>query len=128
VVDDDQMSRVGLRNALQHAGWQVVEADNGQIALTRLNEARPNAILLDLMMPEMDGFEFIDEVRQHEDWREIPIIVITARDVTAEDRTRLNGRVESVIRKGGRDDMLRQVCSALAKCVDRQPRERATVA
>ena len=128
VVDDDQMSRVGLRNALQHAGWQVVEADNGQIALTRLNEARPIAILLDLMMPEMDGFEFIDEVRQHEDWREIPIIVITARDVTAEDRARLNGRVESVIRKGGRDDMLRQVCLVLAKCVDRQAHEGVTVA
>jgi PAS domain S-box-containing protein len=128
VVDDDQMSRIGLRNALQHAGWQVVEADNGQIALTRLNEARPIAILLDLMMPEMDGFEFIDEVRQHEDWREIPIIVITARDVTAEDRARLNGRVESVIRKGGRDDMLRQVCLVLAKCVDRQAHEGVTVA
>ena len=128
VVDDDQMSRVGLRNALQHAGWQVVEADNGQIALTRLNEARPIAILLDLMMPEMDGFEFIDEVRQHEDWREIPIIVITARDVTAEDRARLNGRVESVIRKGRRDDMLRQVCLVLAKCVDRQAHEGVTVA
>jgi adenylate cyclase len=128
VVDDDQMSRIGLRNALQHAGWQVVEADNGQIALTRLNEARPIAILLDLMMPEMDGFEFIDEVRQHEDWREIPIIVITARDVTAEDRARLNGRVESVIRKGRRDDMLRQVCLVLAKCVDRQAHEGVTVA
>jgi CheY-like chemotaxis protein len=128
VVDDDQMSRIGLRNALQHAGWQVVEADNGQIALTRLNEARPIAILLDLMMPEMDGFEFIDEVRQHEDWREIPIIVITARDVTAEDRARLNGRVESVIRKGGRDDMLRQVCLVLAKCVDRQAHEGVTAA
>src|SRR5580704_7784484 len=128
VVDDDQMSRIGLRNALQHAGWQVVEADNGQIALTRLNEARPIAILLDLMMPEMDGFEFIDEVRQHEDWREIPIIVITARDVTAEDRARLNGRVESIIQKAGRDDMLRQVSSELAKCFDRQARERTAVA
>jgi adenylate cyclase len=127
VVDDDQISRVGLKNALQHAGWQVAEADNGQIALARLNEARPSAILLDLMMPEMDGFEFLDEVRQHEEWRDIPIIVITARDVTAEDRARLNGRVESVIQKAGRDDMLRQVSSELAKCVGRQARERTAV-
>ena len=128
VVDDDQISRAGLRSALQQAGWQVAEADNGQIALTRLNETRPSAILLDLMMPEMDGFEFLDEVRRHEEWRDIPVIVITARDVTAEDRARLNGRVESVIQKAGRDDMLRQVSSELAKCVDRQARERTAVA
>ena len=59
---------------------------------------------------------------------DIPVIVITARDVTAEDRARLNGRVESVIQKAGRDDMLRQVSSELAKCIDRQVRERAVVA
>jgi CheY-like chemotaxis protein len=128
VVDDDQISRAGLRNALQQAGWQIAEADNGQIALTRLNEALPSAILLDLMMPEMDGFEFLEEVRRHEEWRDIPIIVITAGDVTAEDRARLNGRVESVIQKVGRDDMFREVSSVLAKCVDRRARERTAVA
>jgi adenylate cyclase len=128
VVDDDEISRGGLKNALQQAGWQVAEADNGQIALTRLDEARPSAILLDLMMPEMDGFEFLDEVRRHDEWRDIPIIVITARDVTAEDRARLNGRVESIIQKAERNDMLRQVSSELAKCFDRQARERTAVA
>ena len=128
VVDDDEISRGGLKNALQQAGWKVAEADNGQIALTRLNEARPSAILLDLMMPEMDGFEFLDEVRRHEEWHDIPIIVITARDVTAEDRARLNGRVESIIQKAERNDMLRQVSSELAKCFDRQARERTAVA
>jgi adenylate cyclase len=128
VVDDDEISRGGLKNALQQAGWKVAEADNGQIALTRLNEARPSAILLDLMMPEMDGFEFLDEVRRHEEWHDIPIIVITARDVTAEDRARLNGRVESVIRKAGRDDMLRQVSLVLAKRVNGRAHERTPVA
>jgi CheY-like chemotaxis protein len=128
VVDDDEISRAGLRNALQQAGWQIAEADNGQNALTRLQEARPSAILLDLMMPEMDGFEFLDEVRRHEEWRDIPVIVITARDVTAEDRARLNGRVESVVQKTGRDEMLHQVSVELTKCVDRQARERTTVA
>ena len=80
------------------------------------------------MMPEMDGFEFLDEIRRHDDRRDIPVIVITARDVTAEDRVRLNGRVESIIQKAVRDDMLRQVCSELAKCVDRQALERTAVA
>jgi adenylate cyclase len=128
IVDDEQITRSGLKIALEHAGWRVIEADNGQIALTRLNEARPDAILLDLMMPEMNGFEFLDEVREHENWRDIPIIVVTARDVTAEDRVRLNGRVETIIQKGGRDDMLNQVRSEIAKCVDRQTRERTAVA
>jgi CheY-like chemotaxis protein len=128
VVDDDEVGRRGLRMALELAGWQVVEADNGQVALTRLTEARPHAILLDLMMPEMNGFEFLDEVRQRDEWRDIPIVVITARDVTAEDRTRLNGRVESIIQKAGRDDMLRQVCAVLAKCVERQSRKRTAMA
>jgi CheY-like chemotaxis protein len=127
VVDDDDISRRGLRTALQQAGWHVVEADNGQIALTRLAETQPDAILLDLMMPEMNGFEFLDEVRQREDWSNIPIIVITARNVTPEDRVRLNGRVESVIQKTGRDDMLRQVSAVLTKCVDRQAGEKVAV-
>jgi CheY-like chemotaxis protein len=128
IVDDEQLSRSGLRIALEQAGWLVAEADNGQVALTRLREVRPNAILLDLMMPEMDGFEFLDEIRRHDDWEDIPVIVITARDVTAEDRARLNGRVESIIQKGARDDMLHQVRSVLTKCIDRQDRERTAVA
>ena len=128
VVDDDEISRAGLRSALQQAGWQVAEADNGQIALTRLKEERPNAILLDLMMPEMDGFEFLDEVRRHEEWRDIPVIVITARDITSEDRARLNGRVESVVQKTERDEMLHQVSLELTKCIDRQSGKRTAVA
>ena len=128
IVDDEQVSREGLRIALVQAGWKVAEADNGQIALRLLREERPSVILLDLMMPEMDGFEFLDEVRRHEEWRDIPIVVITARDVTAEDRARLNGRVETIIQKGGRGNMLSQVRSELAKCVDRQARERTAQA
>ena len=77
----------------------MAEADNGQVALDRLGEAPPSAILLDLMMPEMDGFEFLDEIHRHDEWRNIPVIVITARDITAEDRARLNGWVESIIQK-----------------------------
>jgi CheY-like chemotaxis protein len=113
---------------LEQAGWQVTEAGNGQVALAHLNEMRPSAILLDLMMPEMDGFEFLDEVRHHDDWRNIPVIVITARDITAEDRARLNGRVESIIQKAGQGDMLRQVRSELEKCIDREARERVAPA
>ena len=57
-------------------------------------------ILLDLMMPEMDGFEFLDELRRRPEWRHIPVVVITSKDLTEEDRRRLNGGVARIIQKG----------------------------
>jgi CheY-like chemotaxis protein len=60
-------------------------------------------ILLDLMMPGMDGFEFVAELRQREDWRAIPVVVITARSLTPEDHARLNGSVERILRKDAAD-------------------------
>jgi len=128
VVDDDESSRSSLRTALEQAGWRAEEADNGRVALARLNETRPSAILLDLMMPEMDGFQFLDEIRHHDKWRNIPVVVITARDITAEDRARLNGRVESIVQKAGQGDMWRQVRSELENCMGRKARERTTPA
>ena len=129
VVDDDPDLRELLGELLAEEGYAARLVENGRKALDLLaSGVRPALILLDLMMPEMNGFEFLDEVRQRDDWRNIPIIVVTARDVTAEDRARLNGRVESVIQKAGRDDMWRQVTVALAKCVERQSGEKAAVA
>jgi adenylate cyclase len=98
----------------------VTEARDGLDALARLNEARPDVIILDLMMPEMDGFEFLEEMRQKAEWRGIPVVVVTARDLTDSDRNRLNGGVERIIQKTDRDDMLREVRSVLIKCVERQ--------
>jgi CheY-like chemotaxis protein len=73
-----------------------------------------------LMMPEMDGFEFLEEMRRNAQWRGIPVVVVTARDLTDADRNRLNGGVERIIQKTDRDDMLREVRSVLMKCVERQ--------
>jgi signal transduction histidine kinase/DNA-binding response OmpR family regulator len=120
IVDDDDVGRRQLRTALEQRGWMVTEAIDGRDALNRLNEARPDAIILDLMMPEMDGFEFLEEMRRKAEWRDIPVVVVTARDLTAEDRDRLNGGVERIIQKTDRDEMLREVRSVLAKCVKRQ--------
>jgi CheY-like chemotaxis protein len=75
--------------------------------------------LLDLMMPEMDGFEFLEEMRRKAEWRDIPVVVVTAKDLTDADRSRLNGGVERIIQKTDRDDMLREVRSVLAKRVER---------
>jgi adenylate cyclase len=120
LVDDDDIIRRQMRLQLQHNGWDISEAENGRIALARLDEARPDAIILDLIMPEMDGFEFVDEMRRRPEWHDIPVIVVTSKDLTAEDRSRLNGGVERIIHKTGRDETLREVRGVLSKLLERE--------
>ncbi|HEU5190234.1 MAG TPA: GAF domain-containing protein [Methylomirabilota bacterium] len=119
VVDDDPEVRSLLRRMLEPAGFAVVEAENGRAALERLREVKPTVILLDLMMPEMDGFAFVSEFRRHEAWRGIPIVVVTAKDLTREDRERLNGYVQKILLKGahGRDELLADVRELVAVSV-----------
>jgi CheY-like chemotaxis protein/anti-sigma regulatory factor (Ser/Thr protein kinase) len=117
LVDDDDVVRRGVRQALEPIGWKVTEAKNGQVAVDALTAARPDVIILDLMMPKMDGFEFLDELRGRPAWQDIPVVVITAKDLTDEDRDRLNGGVERIIQKSDRDEMLRQLSRAISKCV-----------
>ena len=117
LVDDDDLVRRVVRQILQPLGWQVSEAENGQVAVKSLGAGRPDVIILDLMMPKMDGFEFLDELRSRPDWQDIPVVVITAKDLTDEDRDRLNGGVERIIQKSDRDEMLRQLSREISKCV-----------
>jgi hypothetical protein len=100
IVDDDAENRDIMRRMLEKEGWTVLEAEDGSQGLERLMESRPELVLLDLMMPSMDGFEFIEEVVGHEDWRKIPVVVMTGRDISAADRKRLNGRILKIIEKG----------------------------
>jgi CheY-like chemotaxis protein/anti-sigma regulatory factor (Ser/Thr protein kinase) len=120
LVDDDEVVRRSVRQALEPIGWQVTEAENGQVAVESLAAGRPDVIILDLMMPKMDGFEFLDELRSEPVWQDIPVVIITAKDLTEEDRNRLNGGVERVIQKSDRDEMLRQLSREISKCVKRQ--------
>jgi hypothetical protein len=121
VVDDDPRSRDMLRRTLQKEGWTVVEAVNGREALGQLERSRPALVLLDLMMPEMDGFEFLVEMRSRAEWRDIPVLVVTAKDLTAEERSRLNGGVERVLQKGAAelDDLLREIGRILPRSIAR---------
>jgi PAS domain S-box-containing protein len=121
VVEDDRETREILRRLLEKEGCQVIAAENGRVALERLAQSQPMLILLDLMMPEMDGFQFIDRVRQHENWRTIPIVVVTAKDLTKEDRVRLNGYVQEIIRKdaGPRDELLADVSELVKSCLEK---------
>jgi CheY-like chemotaxis protein/anti-sigma regulatory factor (Ser/Thr protein kinase) len=120
LVDDDEVVRRSVRQALEPIGWKVTEAENGQVAVDSLTAACADVIILDLMMPEMDGFEFMDKLRGRPDWQDIPVVVITAKDLTEEDRDRLNGGVERIIQKSDRDEMLRQLSRAISRCVKRR--------
>jgi CheY-like chemotaxis protein len=122
LIDDDESARSVVRQSMEREGWSVVEASNGRVGLERLRDARPDAIVLDLVMPEMDGFEFVAELREHSEWRDIPVIVITALDLSEEDHRRLNGEVERIIQKSGqgREHLLREVSAALARFMRRE--------
>jgi signal transduction histidine kinase/CheY-like chemotaxis protein len=99
VVEDDERTREMLRRTLQREGWQIREAANGRLGLEQLARGAPGLILLDLMMPEMDGFSFMQELRKRPDCAQVPVIVITAKDLTEEDRRRLSGDVARILGK-----------------------------
>jgi PAS domain S-box-containing protein len=119
LIEDDDTTRGMMRTMLEREGWHVTEATNGREGLDRVRDTPPNVILLDLMMPEMDGFEFIVNLRNRSDWRDIPVVVITAKELTGEDRQKLNGSVERVLLKGAftREELLNRVRELVAACV-----------
>jgi CheY-like chemotaxis protein/anti-sigma regulatory factor (Ser/Thr protein kinase) len=118
LVEDDPETREVMARTLEKAGWTVSEAGNGQEALDMMSGLNPRLILLDLMMPVMDGFDFLAAMRARPEWRHIPVIVITAKDLTADDRDRLAGKVEEVLEKNAytREQLLQRVSEAVAKC------------
>ena len=116
IVEDDPDTREMLRRAAEKQGFSVVEAENGRIGLERVAAGVPGVILLDLMMPEMDGFTFMEELRRRPEGRRIPVIVVTAKDLTADDRHRLNGHVIQIVQKGGcsTQELLDEIARLLA--------------
>jgi len=100
VVDDDPTIRESIRRMLGREAWNVIEAENGRAALERVAEQEPGLIVLDLMMPEMDGFEFLERLSENEAWRGIPVVVVTAKDLTLSERQILNERAQRVVQKG----------------------------
>jgi len=121
VVDDDPKTRDMLRRTLQKAGWTVAEAATGGEALEALERVKPALILLDLLMPGMDGFEVLERLQGDETWCEVPVIIVTAKDLTREDVDRLNGRVVKVLQKGTyqRRDLVRDIHAMIARQVAR---------
>jgi CheY-like chemotaxis protein len=122
VVEDDPQTREMLRRTLEKDGWQVTEAWNGRDGLEKLDGTLPALILLDLMMPEMDGFEFMEALRQRQEGKQVPVVVITAKDLTEADHRRLNGGVERILQKGvtSQAEVVKQVRELLAERADFQ--------
>jgi signal transduction histidine kinase/DNA-binding response OmpR family regulator len=118
VVEDDPASREMMEQMLSKQNIPVLCAENGHQGLAQIHQTMPALILLDLMMPEMDGFELIEALQKHPQWCHIPVIVLTAKDITAEDRLRLNGYVENILQKGvfSREQLLREICNFVNCC------------
>jgi CheY-like chemotaxis protein len=117
VVEDDATTRDLLRTSLEREQYAVVEATNGVEGLELLASVRPAVILLDLMMPKLNGFEFTRHVREHPEWRDIPILVMTAKNITADDRSKLDGHVSRILQKGAcsRDELLAEISSRITR-------------
>jgi signal transduction histidine kinase/CheY-like chemotaxis protein len=116
VVEDDDATREVVRRALEGDGWVVGVARNGREALESLQRSIPDLIVLDLVMPEMDGFEFVSRLRRSEAGRHVPVVVVTARELTSADRERLDGHVRRVFQKGSfsREELTAELRRAIA--------------
>jgi CheY-like chemotaxis protein len=115
VVEDDPSVRELLERNLAKEGWSVRLAEHGRAGLARLQEQLPDVILLDLMMPVMDGFEFLQELRRRPDSRELPVIIITSMELSEQDRRQLSNQVVKIIEKGrtSTEQLLAEVRSLL---------------
>jgi PAS domain S-box-containing protein len=100
VVEDDPDTREMLQRLLPKQGWQVETAANGRLALEAIAQHPPDVILLDLMMPEVDGFAVVEQLRHNETWQKIPVIVITAKELTTVERQQLQRSVQQIWQKG----------------------------
>ncbi|MCA9520471.1 MAG: response regulator, partial [Myxococcales bacterium] len=116
VEDEENLRRITCR-MLEQEGCRLLQAANGVEALERIREERPNLILLDLMMPEMDGFEFLRELRKDPASRQIPVIVVTAMELTERELRYLERHARAVLQKGAyaRDDLLGEVRDLLRR-------------
>ena len=120
IADDDQTTRSMMRRILENDAWEVIEAANGKEALELMENATPVLIVMDLKMPEMDGFALIHAIRARDEWKSLPIVVITAMDIGLEDGQRLRRQVQRVVQKGAvnNDDLMveiRYVAAAAAR-------------
>ncbi|ELS02569.1 signal transduction histidine kinase [Xenococcus sp. PCC 7305] len=122
IVEDNPDIRQMLRRQLENNSWEVIEAEHGCQALDIISKNPPELIISDLMMPEMDGFELVYKLRQNQNWSSIPVIILTAKELTSIDRDKLQGRVETIFQKGGyqRQILLQEIHNLLSEAINRK--------
>ena len=116
IVDDNPDVRLLMRRILQSQGsYTLFEASNGREAVELAKREHPNLIILDLMMPEMDGFAVMDALKADESTADIPIVVVTAKELTTDEKERLRGHIQSLMQKGDflSDDLMDEVRALL---------------
>jgi len=101
LVEDDVDAGLLIQRCCEKQGWRVATAHNGLIAIGQMKKSIPDLIILDLMMPKMDGFEFLFEIRKNKLWVDIPVIILTSMDLNHQDRQRLNGNFVKILNKSG---------------------------
>jgi PAS domain S-box-containing protein len=124
VIDDQADDILLIRRILeaQH-GYRVIEAGGGQSGIDLVHQCKPDIIILDLMMPEIDGFAVLEALKREPETRSIPVIVVTAKELTEEERQRLSGQVEVLLHKGlfTEHELLEDLGRALSRLEARQP-------
>jgi CheY-like chemotaxis protein len=99
LIDDDAEYRTILSKILGQAGFQVETAESGKVAMEKLREARPALILLDIRMPEMDGFDFLRRLRDSDQWKSIPVTILSGQDLTEKERAEVGRQMVDYVRK-----------------------------
>jgi CheY-like chemotaxis protein len=98
-IDDDPLAIELVRASLEPEGWTVLGAATGQQGLALIRERQPSAVLLDLLMPGMDGFEVVEALRADPETKSVPVVILTSKSMTPQDKERLQGRITYVARK-----------------------------
>jgi len=122
VVEDDAPTREVIVRLLTRENWPVVQAENGRQAIEIMQAAPPSLVLLDLLMPELDGFGVLRAMRVNPDWRDIPVVVLTSIDLTNEIRNLLQQQTNRVFQKGtySKEELLREVRTSVDEFIKRR--------
>jgi DNA-binding response OmpR family regulator len=122
VVEDDLPTREMIVRMVEREGWPVQTAENGEAALAQLARYTPSLVLLDLLMPGLDGFAVLREMREHAKWRDIPVVVVTSLDLNPDTRLLLDQQAQKVLKKGSysREELMREVRNSVTDFMRRR--------
>jgi len=109
VIDDEPLTIEFLTSTIEAAGFKLLCAPDGPRGLELAEQHQPDLVVLDLIMPEMSGFEVVRRLRAHPITKDIPILIYTARDLNEEERRRLTQHVQAIAMKSGKEDLLREL-------------------